>query len=593
MKRLYHRLFYALILLICFASVLLQLHSGFVILAAAYDNAPSASETQDIPDPLEVYYQNGGEKLDSYGKLVLRYKPFLYDFVLEYYGKSALDGFDFILSDEFCKAYNNDFPHPYLAGEFTENGEAIIRGLKITGYVDGEWTRMGVQDIEIPDEIEGHPVTEILPYAFAETEPIYYWPEKRTLSVTIGDNVRLIGAAAFEGNRMRSVKLGKNVKTIVYKTFSECVFLSEISDWGNQLKTIQSYAFYSAGMYADHGMRLPPFPETLEAIDINAFLSAKFSEPVMLPKSLRTLGDMAFAGCVIWNNSTGDLVFLNSTLPITVNPLGLGESGTLVGYSGSTAEAAAEQYGYAFCAIDGESLLFDGAPVEGNVLHLDHNMTEAELLPRLASDGAECEVRLGGLRDGKVVNGSTVTLWNTEVDAEGKVYTVEKTPEIESVAVETMPNKTAYFEGESFDPAGLTLRVTYDDGTSEVVSDGFTCTGMPTVTVTYNGCTTQFDVTVTPVCVESVAIAASPKKTNYAYKEAFDPEGLTLTVTYNNGKTETVTEGFTLHGADNLKVGKNTITAEYETKTATFDVTVQYTWWQHLIRIFLLGFLWY
>ena len=326
------------ILLLCL-SLVLFLRSVSDLGAAAYDNEPSASETQDIPDPLEVYYQNGGEKLDSYGKLVLCYKPFLYDFVLEYYGKSALDGFDFILSDEFCKAYNNDFPHPYLAGEFTENGEAIIRGLKITGYVQGEWTRIGVQDIEIPDEIEGHPVTEILPCAFAETEPVFYSPKKRIRSVTIGDNVRLIGGSAFEGNpALCSVKLGKNVETIAYKAFSECTFLNEISEWGNQLKTIQSYAFYSAGMYADGGIRLSPFPETLETIDAYAFFTANLAESVILPKSLRTLGNFAFAGCAIKNNHIGDIVILNSKLPITMNPLNSdsGQSGTLVGYSGST-----------------------------------------------------------------------------------------------------------------------------------------------------------------------------------------------------------------------------------------------------------------
>ena len=40
-------------------------------------------------------------------------------------------------------------------------------------------------------------------------------------------------------------------------------------------------------------------------------------------------------------------------------------------------------------------------------------------------------------------------------------------------------------------------------------------------------------------------------------------------------------------------VGDKTITVEYEGQTAQFKVTVKYVWWQQLIRIFLLGFIWY
>ena len=41
---------------------------------------------------------------------------------------------------------------------------------------------------------------------------------------------------------------------------------------------------------------------------------------------------------------------------------------------------------------------------------------------------------------------------------------------VTSVEVETMPNKTVYVIGEEFSAEGGTLKVTYDDGTTEIVA---------------------------------------------------------------------------------------------------------------------------
>ena len=74
-----------------------------------------------------------------------------------------------------------------------------------------------------------------------------------------------------------------------------------------------------------------------------------------------------------------------------------------------------------------------------------------------------------------------------------------------SIAVKTMPTKTTYTAGESLDPSGLALTATYADGSTKTITSGFTCaptalteTGTQTITVTYEGKTTTFTVTVLP-----------------------------------------------------------------------------------------------
>ena len=102
--------------------------------------------------------------------------------------------------------------------------------------------------------------------------------------------------------------------------------------------------------------------------------------------------------------------------------------------------------------------------------------------------------------------------------------------------------------------------------------------------------------TPTEKTVSSVSVATLPTKTSYTYKtDNLDLSGLALTVTYSDGTTETVTDTskMKITGFDNTKTGTQTVSAEYAGASASFDITVSYAWWQWIIRILLLGFLWY
>jgi len=91
--------------------------------------------------------------------------------------------------------------------------------------------------------------------------------------------------------------------------------------------------------------------------------------------------------------------------------------------------------------------------------------------------------------------GNSVTLYSTSIETE--------LPTVTGISVKTLPTKTEYIVDESIDTTGLTLTATYSDGTSEDITEGYTVsgfdsatTGTKTVTVTYEGKTTTFSVTV-------------------------------------------------------------------------------------------------
>jgi uncharacterized repeat protein (TIGR02543 family) len=90
-------------------------------------------------------------------------------------------------------------------------------------------------------------------------------------------------------------------------------------------------------------------------------------------------------------------------------------------------------------------------------------------------------------------------------------------------------------------------------------------------------------------------IVSTPNKTSYIYKESTDTSGTVLNIRYSDGSTKTVsdTSKMTFSGLTTSSVGTKAVTVTCEGVSASFNITVQYAWWQRLIRIFLLGFLWY
>lgn len=97
--------------------------------------------------------------------------------------------------------------------------------------------------------------------------------------------------------------------------------------------------------------------------------------------------------------------------------------------------------------------------------------------------------------------------------------------------------------------------------------------------------------------ITSVTVKKSPAKTNYTYKsnESLSLDGIELEAAYSDGTKVTVTDTsqMTASGFSVSDEGTQTVTVEYKGFKAQFNVTVSYAWWQWIIRILLLGFLWY
>lgn len=150
-------------------------------------------------------------------------------------------------------------------------------------------------------------------------------------------------------------------------------------------------------------------------------------------------------------------------------------------------------------------------------------------------------------------------------------------PSVQNIRIDSLPMKTRYLLGESFDAVGLVVAADLSDGTSRVLTDytvsGFdgSTIGTKTITVTYETLTATFTVVVYDL--SSIAVTAMPEQTRYQIGEFSNMTGLEVTATYSDGVTETIAD-YTLSDFDGSSIGEKTITVTYQGKTTTFAVVV-------------------
>ena len=150
----------------------------------------------------------------------------------------------------------------------------------------------------------------------------------------------------------------------------------------------------------------------------------------------------------------------------------------------------------------------------------------------------------------------------------------------DSIEIVTNPTKVKYIVGDSLNTSGLKIKVTNLDGTTEEITKGFTCSptklnkvGTQTITVSYEGETITFTVTVQENTLSKIEVISKPSKLTYYVGDTLDISGLKIKAIYANGTTKEVTS-FTYDPTKLNKAGTQTITVTYGGKITTFNVTV-------------------
>ena len=175
---------------------------------------------------------------------------------------------------------------------------------------------------------------------------------------------------------------------------------------------------------------------------------------------------------------------------------------------------------------------------------------------------------------------------------------------LEKLSINTLPDSTEYHLGQKLDLSGLTVKLHYSDGSSEIISasdlgkHGIATTpaegsvleteGKNKITVTLDEASDSFDITVNPVTVSDITINTPPAKLEYTAGDKLDLAGLTVKLHYSDGSSNifkpeefsqkdifvTPAEGDAL-----TVIGKNTVSAVFAQPdggklTAEFEISV-------------------
>lgn len=153
---------------------------------------------------------------------------------------------------------------------------------------------------------------------------------------------------------------------------------------------------------------------------------------------------------------------------------------------------------------------------------------------------------------------------------------------LEGISITATPNKTSYIAGEKLDTTGLKVVANYSDNTSSTVTDytvtGFNSNtaGQQTITVTYQGKTATFPVTVRAKVLTDISVQSKPQKLEYVQGSgALDVTGGVVQLTYDVGGNQTIPMTKEMvSGFNNMIPGTQTLTVSHGGFTTTFTVTI-------------------
>ena len=201
-----------------------------------------------------------------------------------------------------------------------------------------------------------------------------------------------------------------------------------------------------------------------------------------------------------------------------------------------------------------------------------HEISNYTYSPHVVSSASDTEVTITYTEDG---------ITKTAIQD----ITVGNTPNLVSIAVSVPPTKVIYKAGEYFDPSGMVVTATFDNGTTKNVS-GYTYSptrtlqqddNVITISYTKKGITKTTTQNITVVYLTSIAITNPPTYTSYYDDEIFNTAGMEVTAYYSDSTSAVITT-YSVSPSGTLPYGTTSVTISYSeggiTKTTTQNVSV-------------------
>ncbi|MBQ1994965.1 MAG: leucine-rich repeat protein, partial [Clostridia bacterium] len=292
-----------------------------------------------------------------------------------------------------------------------------------------------------------------------------------SISFEENSNINYLSGFANYCDALETVTLPKSL-TSIYDSFSSCDSLTAIkveegssslySDDGvlyNYDKT--TLLKYPAGRSGEYEVA-----SGTTTISGSAFSDSQKLTKVILPEGLTSIGSSAFSYC----EKLSDIV-----IPESVTSIG--------------------SYAFSYTAL--ESVII---PV--NVTRVEYNAFQrCADLKEITFNNKDCFIGSSAVPGETTIKGYTASTAEDYAIANGNEFVAIDDKVIESISIESLPNKTKYSVGSSFEADGLAIKINFNDGTSIIKSENLNVTGfnsakpgLCTLTVEYAGYKVTFDV---------------------------------------------------------------------------------------------------
>lgn len=377
----------------------------------------------------------------------------------------------------------------------------------------------------------------------------------------------------------------------IYYTFDDLSMTAGVgsSDAG---KNTSGYAGEYAGeVYLTKYLLYKGSIYTLTAISDSAFTKCQSINSIYIPSCVTEIGNNAFADSTLYEilytaGSHAEVWAKNSDFIATDYRCRAGHSNAswIIVQKATDSKNQLEERA---CSICSETQVRSYARIEivKYPAKIEYKQDEAFSADGLAveviyTDGTRKEVT-----DLTFENADTSKLGKQTVTVKYSIFTADYQIEVSEksligITVTKKPSKLTYIEGNKLSIDGMTVKANYDSGSSSTVTEysvsGYDPNkiGKQTITVTYNGFTAAFEVTVKAKSLTAFSIKAYPEKLEYFCGEKFDPTGMKLKLSFDNGTVEEVSTGYTISGYDPDKAGTQKVKVKYGDITHTIQVVV-------------------
>jgi len=154
---------------------------------------------------------------------------------------------------------------------------------------------------------------------------------------------------------------------------------------------------------------------------------------------------------------------------------------------------------------------------------------------------------------------------------------------LDSISIQSAPNKIVYTVGEIFDESGMTINANYNNGESKVITN---YTYSPSSELQANNTeiiisytegsitkTISQPITVKDAVLESIVVTENPTKVDYKVGEKFNPSGMVVTANYSDSTTGIITN-YSIDKTDELTLDDHVVTITYQGVSTTLNITV-------------------